>query len=92
MKASALATRARESGYESELRQYVTEVAWVQAQFIVGRKGIAYRSTTLFGREKPDDEFFARAREQAAKGCIQVRVPAELVKEWKAEASAGRGR
>jgi hypothetical protein len=92
MKTSAVAVRSREGRYEAELRQYVTEVSWVQAQYILGRKDIAYRSTTLFGREKPDDEFFARAREQAETGSIRVRVPLALVERWREGAEKGRSR
>jgi hypothetical protein len=92
MKTSAVATRAREFGYESELRQYVTEAGWVQAQYLLGRKDIAYRSTILFGHEKPDDEFFRRAMEQAQTGSIRVRVPLAFVERWREGAETGRGR
>jgi hypothetical protein len=97
MQTTQAAVRAREQGYERELKRYVLAAAHVQSQLIEGRKeGVGYESAVLFpGRERDkeaENEFFARAREQAARGCIQVRVPAELVREWKAGASAGRGR
>jgi hypothetical protein len=92
MKTSAVAVRAREGGFERELKEYIVEASWVQAQYILGRKDIAYRSTTLFDHDKPDDEFFARAWEQAAKGCIQVRVPHAIIERWRDGAERGRVR
>jgi hypothetical protein len=96
MKTSAVAVRARERGYESEVRQYVTEAAWVQGQMICGRKSIGYSSGVLFpGRERDktaEDEFFARARDQAATGSIRVRIPLALVERWREGAEKGRGR
>ena len=89
--------RAREQGYEPELRRYVLAASHVQSQLIEGRKeGVGYESAVLFpGRERDkeaENEFFARAREQAARGCIQVRVPMALVERWKEGAGKGRGR
>ena len=37
MKTSQTAVRAREGGYEPELKEYVREAAWVQGQMIVRR-------------------------------------------------------
>jgi hypothetical protein len=31
---------AREGGYEQALKSYVREAAWVQAQYLVGQKGV----------------------------------------------------
>jgi len=96
MKTSQTAVRAREGGYEAALKEYVRAVSWVQAQMIGGRQGIAYDSGVLFGGDLPRDReaeeaFFAKAREQAAKGSIRAHVPAAMVRQW-AEEVQGQGR
>lgn len=98
MLASQAAVRARESGYEQALKSYVREAAWVQAQYIVGQKGVGYSWAVLFehrGGERDKEaegEFFERAREQALKGHIRVHVPAVMVERWKGQVVSGRGR
>jgi hypothetical protein len=101
MKASTHAARAREGGYEPEVRRYVEAASWVQAQYLLGRSGVAYDGLALFGdrlcrdekeRER-EAEFFEKAREQAARGSIRVHVPAEMVRRWQRQAEGqGRGR
>ena len=94
MLASQVAVRAREGGYERELKEYVREAAWVQSQYVVGRKGVGYSSVVLFKfgeDQEAREEFFARAREQAEKGHVRVHVPARMVERWKGQA-AGRER
>ena len=64
---------------------------------ILGRDGIAYEHSVLFpgkDRDKDAEEaWFDKAREQAdATGRIKVAVPTGLLKGWKAEAQAIRGR
>ncbi|MGL4550511.1 MAG: hypothetical protein ACRC33_04940 [Gemmataceae bacterium] len=92
---SAQAARAEAGGYGPELRTYVREAAWVQAQYALGRGGIAYRSAVLFahcpGDRDEQEAFFGRCREQAATGQIKVTVPPRLVKAWR-ESHAGEGR
>lgn len=80
---STAAVRAREGGYERELKQFVSAAAWVQGQYICGRQGIGYDHRAIFGTDTRDreveQEWFAKAREQAAKGTIRVHVPTSLV-------------
>ena len=96
MQTTTAAVRSREGGYEAELKGYVREAAWVQAQLIEGREGIGYSSHVLFGPQpdrKEMAEFFEKARAQAATGHIRVHVPAGKVEAWKgAGQAAGRGR
>src|SRR5262245_4842218 len=40
MQTSQAAVRAREGGYERQLKEYVREAAWVQSQYVVGRSGV----------------------------------------------------
>lgn len=94
---SAAAGRAREQGYEPELKRYVLACAWVQSQYICGRQGVGYDHAVLFpGREREkqaEAEWFTAQREQAAKGTIQVRVPPDLVKLWRGRVEGqARGR
>jgi hypothetical protein len=74
------------------MKAYVEAVAWVQAQYLVGRKDVAYTSGAIFGRERPDDEFFRRAKAQADSGYIQVRIPHVLIERWRRGAEKGLGR
>jgi hypothetical protein len=64
-------------------------------QHIVGRKGIGYDHAVLFPGGKRDkeaeQEWFAKARQQAATGHIKVTVPRELMDRWK-EKAVGRTR
>ena len=98
MKTSAHAARAREGGYEPELKRYVEAAANVQAQYLLGRTGVAYDGLALFGNRVGRDqeekereaEFFEKAREQAAKGSIRVHVPAERVRRWQQQAEGPR--
>jgi hypothetical protein len=96
MQTTQAAVRAREVGYEAELKRYVQAVAHVQAQFIEGRKDIGYSSGVLFpGRvrdKEAEDEWFARQKEQGATGSIRVRVPLALVERWKDGAQKGHVR
>jgi hypothetical protein len=89
------AVHAREGGYETALKSYVTEAAWVQAQYIEGRQGIGYSSAVLFPNRERDKEaeerFFEKSRAQAETGHIKVVVPRELVERWKGQAQ-GPGR
>jgi hypothetical protein len=91
------AVRAREGGYEGALKSYLTEAAWVQAQYIEACQGIGYSSAVLFpGRDRDkeaEERFFEKARTQAETGHIKVVVPRELVERWKGQApGAGRTR
>src|SRR5262249_34842145 len=56
MKASTYAARAREGGYEREVRRYVEAASWVQAQYLLGRSGVAYDALALFGDRLRRDE------------------------------------
>ena len=63
----------------------------MQAQYTLRRHDVAYDSIVLFGGDlrrdrEAEEEFFSRAKEQAARGSIRVHVPQELVKYWQAEA------
>ena len=100
MQTTQAAVRAREGGFERELRRYVLAAAHVQSQYIEGRQDVGYESAVLFpARERDkaiDDEWFARQREQAETGTIRVRVPHAMVERWRegvekgASARAGR--
>jgi hypothetical protein len=92
MKGSRAGESARAGGYAGEMKAYVEAVAWVQAQYLVGRKDVAYTSGAIFGRERPDDEFFRRAKAQADSGYIQVRIPHVLIERWRRGAEKGLGR
>lgn len=95
MQTTQAGVRSREAGYERELRAYVTEAAWVQSQFIVGRKDVGFVSGVLFPDRERDKEaeedWFDRQRAQAESGSIKVSVPKQLLEGWKGE-SRGRGR
>ena len=92
LKTAGAAVRAREGGYEEPLKCYLREAAWVQAQMILGRTHVGYSCSVLFGpRASPDEAFFEKAKEQAARGHIRVQVPAERVRQWKVQAQ-GQGR
>jgi hypothetical protein len=96
MRHSQYAERARSGGYEREMARYVEAAAHVQSQMICGRHGEGYEHGVLFpGRERDkaaENEFFARAREQAATGAIRVRIPLALIERWKEGAEKGRSR
>lgn len=91
MQTSQLACRAREEGWEAPLKQYVDAAAWVQGQMIAGCQHLGYSAHALFdytrvSRDELDErreEFFEKAREQAAKGHIRVSVPPHMVERWK---------
>jgi hypothetical protein len=92
METSQTATRAKTEGWAEQLRQYVDEAAWVQAQYLCGRKDVGYSSTVLVGRGEPSAEFFERARDQAVRGFIRVSVPPSMAEDWRRECVAERGR
>jgi hypothetical protein len=100
MQTSRLAIRAREEGWERSLRDYVDAAAWVQGQMLAGCSDIAYSSVVLFDYtqlsreelEERSETFFAKAREQAAKGHIRVSVPAYRIEAWQAACEEGQGR
>ena len=96
MQTTTAAVRSREGGYEAELKGYVREAAWVQAQLIEGREGVGYSSHVLFGPQpdrKEMAEFFEKARAQANTGHIRLYVPAAKIGVWQAGVQAdGRGR
>ena len=101
METSQTAARAKAEGWAEPLKAYVDEAAWVQAQYLCGRKDVGYNSTVLFGRgatasdcRERAAEFFERARDQAERGFIRVNVPPSMAEGWKRECgdSAGRGR
>ena len=98
MKNSTVAARARENGYERELKEYVREASWVQAQLIVRPDaGVGYSSAVLFPDKERDrhaeEEFFEKARAQARTGHIRVHVPPAMIRRWQEEAvERGRGR
>lgn len=90
---SAAAVRAREGNYERELKAYVLAVARVQGQYILGRDGIGYDNAVLFPGPRDRDaeeEFFRKAREQAATGGIKILIPPAMVKRWQAESRSAR--
>jgi hypothetical protein len=93
MATTQAAVRAREGGYEAELKRYVLAAAHVQAQFLEGRQRPGYDFYALFGKgdrdKKAEDEWFARQKEQADSGSIRVRVPLALVERWRNEAEKG---
>jgi hypothetical protein len=66
LKTSAHAARASQGGYEPELKRYVREAAWVQAQLIAGQRDVGYDHAVLFGQGPRDrdaeEAFFAAAR------------------------------
>lgn len=99
MKSSRLAGRSKAEGWERQLRAYVQEAAWVQAEFICGVPAVGY-SATLFNyphisaeecREQAET-FLTAAREQAEKGHIRVHVPPRMVQQWTAGAAKGSPR
>jgi hypothetical protein len=96
MRTSIHAARARDGGYEASLKEYVTEMAWTQAQIIEGREGIGYSANVLFGRQPDHEEmaeFFERARAQAKTGHIRLTVPMVKIAEWRGAVQAdGRER
>jgi hypothetical protein len=65
MKTSAVAARARAEGREAELKRYVKECAWVQAQAIEGQQRLGYNGTVLFPArqraEEAQEEWFRQA-------------------------------
>jgi hypothetical protein len=90
MKTTQTAVRAREGGYEAELKRYVSEAANVQAQLILRgpQSGVGYTGHVLFAhhgaRDRPrEQEWFAAQREQVARGSIRVHVPKEALERWK---------
>lgn len=92
MRTSVHAERARDGGYEAELKEYVREAAWTQAQIIEGREGIGYSANVLFGRQPDREEvsaFFERARAQAKTGHIRIYIPAGKIEEWRCQAEDG---
>jgi hypothetical protein len=97
---SITAVRARENGYEQELKRYVLEVANVQSQVILRgpQSGVGYTGHVLFCHHgqrdrEAEQEFFTKCREQAAKGSIRVHVPKEAIERWRNIAERqGRGR
>jgi hypothetical protein len=95
LKTSAVAARAREGGYERELRDFVKAASWVQGQMIGGKECVGYDHAVLFGKgprdKEAEQEWFAKARAQAETGHIRVHVPTAMVKRWQQEAE-GRER
>lgn len=97
IKTSAVAVKARQGGFEQELKEFVRAVSWVQAQLIIRPDaGVAFESAVLFGGDLPRDreaeeEFFEKARVQARSGHIRVHVPMAKIKRW-AEEAQGHGR
>jgi hypothetical protein len=93
MKRSRVAARAKNGGWDGELKSYLFEVAWVQAQFLAGVKDVGYSARALKGASPGDSkdvrqqaaEFLKNAREQAAKGTIRVQLPNVLVRDWETE-------
>ncbi len=74
------------------LRDYAQACAWVQAQYLLGRKDVSYQSGVIFqlGEDAAEREaWFEAARRQAAAGRIAVRVPLRLAEGWRAP---GEGR
>ena len=96
MQTTQAAVRAREQGYEPELKRYVLAVAHVQSQLIEGSSRPGYDFYAIFGKgerdEQAENEWFQRQKEQATKGCIQVRVPHALIERWREAAVSGRNR
>jgi hypothetical protein len=100
MQTSQVAARAKAGGWAEPLRQYVDEAAWVQAQYLCGRKDVGYSSTVLFGHDgalasdcrERAAEFFEKARDQAARGFIRVSVPPSMAEGWKRECGESKGR
>jgi hypothetical protein len=98
MKTSSAAAKSREGGYEARLKRYVMEAAYLQGQFLAGREGGYSPDGILVAHLPPNErsealnDAIARAAAQAARGCIQVRVPPEAVRMWKKEAESCMGR
>lgn len=89
------AVRARESGYEPRLREFVLTAASVQAQVIMGRGGYAYEGTVLFqlGETREErDAWFREAEAQGRSGEIRVLLPKGLTAKWRQEVQRGLGR
>lgn len=93
MKRSRVAAKARLEGWALELKAYLSDVAWVQAQFLVGMKYIGWSGSIVKGfppesRKSQDQqvaEFLADAKAQAARGSIRVNVPHTLIRRWEEE-------
>ena len=94
MKRSQVAALARKEGWDQELKSYVFEVACVQAQFMVGIQNVGYPSLVLKGYsatngQSPQEQgidFLKKAKVQAEKGSILVRVPQAYVERCKSMA------
>lgn len=100
MQTSPLAARAWQEGFERALAEYVQAAAWVQAQMIAGCPHVGYSDHTLFDYthtrreelEERKEAFFAKAKEQAAKGHVRVTVPVWMIEVWKRSCAQGEGR
>lgn len=98
MATSQTAARAKAEGWADKLSAYVTEGAWLQAQILVGRENLSYSGLlvahlpTIEEKKEAVAELLERARVQARKGHIQVRVPAGLTERWRKAAGQGRER
>jgi len=73
--------------YETELLQYVTHVATIQAQMLVGDK-VGWDKATIFGinyelSDKEQYRFFEAQKRQADTGYISVAIPTTKIQEWK---------
>lgn len=94
MKRRKVARLAREEGWAGRLRAYVHAAAWVQAQLIdgLGREGVTLPGDlTRHAGCRSTKEALAWCLEafaaQIQAGEIDVRLPRELVEEWKREAA-----
>jgi len=85
--------RAKAEGWAEKLRQYVDEAAWVQAQYLCGRRTWATPPRCLFGRgARPQTagsvlrSFFERAARSGGEGLhFRVSVPPSMAENWKRE-------
>lgn len=97
-KTSQLAKQAQRDGWLNELRHYVTEAAWVQAQMLVGIERVSYDSILLRHsdiRSPPEAiaAFQETVRPHVEAGKIKVNVPAVYLQEWKQRAeTTGKAR
>ena len=81
-------------------KAYVEAAAWVQGQMIAGCQHLGYSAHALFDYTRVSrdelherrEEFFERAREQAAKGHVRVSVPPHMVERWKQSCAKEEGR
>lgn len=81
---------AQQEGWLIHLQRYVSECAYLQAQWISGVRNIGWCHTNIFSPDDPTDsqmrDFLASQKQQALTGHIDVGIPAGKFAQWKAMA------